>query len=85
MKFISALLGVLSVVAAFEESTIGNAFRTVHAAVKPYVYDMPLRARDAPGLRDANGNRYLKTKTPDIERRYDESIFRVYARAYRTG
>lgn len=85
MKFITAFVGILSVVSAFEESSIGNAFRSVKAAMSPYVYDMPLRARDAPGLRDANGNRYLRSKTPDIERRYDEAIFRTYDRALRTG
>ena len=85
MKFICAFIGVLSVVAAFEESAVGNAFRSVKAAMAPYAPDMPLRARDARGLRDANGNRMIKSKPADIERRYDEAIWNVYARAYRTG
>jgi len=47
-------------VSAFEESSIGNAFRSVQSAMAPYVYDMPLRARDAAGLRDKNGNRFIR-------------------------
>jgi len=85
MKFITAFVGVVSVVAAFQESAVGNAFRAVKATMAPYALDMPLRKRDAPGLRDADGNRYLRTRTFDGERRYDEAIYHVYDRAYRMG
>jgi hypothetical protein len=67
-----------------------DAFDSYIEVMKPVVAarkasGIPLRRREAPMLRDRNGNKFVKTIPYDLDRRYDEASFNVYERRVRLG
>lgn len=46
---------------------------------------IPLRKRQAAGLRDRNGNKFVKYIPFDLDRRYDEASYNVYDRRLKHG
>lgn len=46
---------------------------------------IPLRKREAHGLRDRNGNKFVKVIPFDLDRRYDEASYNVYDRRLKLG
>jgi hypothetical protein len=62
---------------------LNDAHNSLHEARRNS--GIPLRRRNAPMLRDKNGNKFVKTIPYDLDRRYDEAAFNVYERRVRMG
>ena len=85
------LVLLLSIVAAQEDfmhlmvqSAKENLPRVMESAIKT-AKSIPLRKSDAPGLKDRNGKPWVKYVPYDLDRRYDEALFKVYEQRTKLG
>ena len=93
MKFVSMFIGLLacavsanSQVDLMVEQAKEGGLRVMNTIVEARkASGIPLRKRDAYGLRDRNGNKFQKVIPFDLDRRYDEAAFNVYDRRLRKG
>ena len=54
-------------------------------SVKEIAPAIPFRKHDAVGLKDRNGKPWVKYVPYDLERRYDEALFKAYDKRIRSG
>ena len=82
---------LLSIVTAQEDfmhmmvqSAKENFPRVMESAIKT-AQSIPLRKADAVGLKDRDGKTWVKYVPYDLDRRYDEALFKVYEQRTKLG